>query len=74
MVENGTLSNPGGTSVSLNPKISNFGTGAINLPDLSSVIGVDLSLYWGSSDGGTNAASWDNVHPLVRKSHDLPFG
>ena len=71
VVENGTLSNASGTSVSLNPKISNFGTGTISLPESSSVNGVDLSLYWGSSDGGTNAASWGNVLSLGPKKPRL---
>ncbi len=27
-------------------------------------VGVDVSIYWGLSDGGENAAAWDNVAPV----------
>ena len=33
--------------------------------------GADLSLYWGSSDGGENESSWENAVSLGKKSSPL---
>ena len=33
--------------------------------------GADVSLYWGSTDGGTTASSWDNEVSIGKKKPNL---
>ena len=40
-------------------------------PYFDEATGADLSLYWGSSDGGTTASSWDNTIHIGKKKPSL---
>ena len=40
-------------------------------PYFDEAAGADLSLFWGSSDGGTTASSWDNEISLGKKKPSL---
>ena len=40
-------------------------------PYLDVASGADISVYWGSSDGGTTASSWDNEISIGKKKPNL---
>ena len=55
LVSNGVLTKINESTAVIQPKVDQIGGGLHNASRA-----VNMTLYWGTSDGGTNAADWEN--------------
>jgi hypothetical protein len=53
-----------GSEAKLAGLVPHVGTGTVTSDSSPPAIGVDLTFYWGSIDGGTNPSLWEHTVPL----------